>query len=268
MTTITKNQNTNSVEGVKVKSIRERENEEFKNSLPKETLEKFNRLTSKYDNKKTEKEEENEMEIIVNETENVTVEIVNKKYDLYVSELKPYIDENQTLINDIYSKTVRMVFNFINMGNILTQCKDNLSKDDFAKIQKHFDLEERSVYRYIKLVKDERVSNLTIDELTSMLKPSMGKLVKMSKLEDDEFKLVLSGEDTPLLPDGSVDDEKENLFKDVLSDEDYKKLLSFTKIDIIGFFSKRIRELKTDNTDLISIITSNNMYSMEEKVAS
>ena len=205
-----------------------------------------------------------------NNVSDVKLEVVNPKFDIYVSELTPYIDENNLLYEDIYSKTVRMTYNYIQIGNILTKCKNELSKDDCLKIQKHFDLEERTVYRYIKLVSDDKVSKLTIDDLTSMLKPSMGKLVKMSKLNDDDFNLVLSGDDTPLIGNNTNGDvKKENIFKDSIDDKTYFELLKMTKVDIMRYFITVIEELNSENEYLFDIVETNNLYykSEEEKTA-
>jgi len=227
------------------------------------------RLGNKIMKKKNEKAELNSVK-----QDAVQATLVNPKYDGYLKELKPYIDENKTLITEMYSRTVRLTFNYIQMGNILTIAKDNLSKDDFKRLYEYYDLEERTVYRYINLIKDDRVSNLSIAELSIMLKPSMSKLIKMSKLEDDEdFTTVMSGEDTPLLS-LNVDKDKSNPFSTYLSDDTYKNLNKMTKVEIIEFFIDELTkkdnvyaELNNENEYLIDIVHLNNLYDKKDEVA-
>jgi len=209
---------------------------------------------------------------VTQDNEVVQAVVVNPKYDGYLKELKQYVDDSKALLDEIYTRTVRLTFNYIQMGNIFTVAKENLSKDDFKKLSEFYDLDERSVYRYMSLVKDDRVSELSIEQLSKMLNPSMSKLNKMSKLkDDDDFTKVLSGEDTPLLS-LKIDKEKSNPFSEYLNDEDYKKLNKMTKVEIIEYFidelttkNEMYKELSVDHDYLIDIVESNNLYNFEEK---
>ena len=204
----------------------------------------------------------------------VQATLVNPKYQVYLKELKPYIDETKNLMSEIYSRTVRLNYNYIKMGNIFTLSKENLSKDDFKKLYEYYGIEERTVYRYISLVKDDRVSELSIADLSTMLKPSMSKLIKMSKLkDDDDFTTVMTGEDKPLLS-LNVDKDTSNPFSTYLSDDTYKNLNKMTKVEIIEFFIDELTkkdnvyaELNNENEYLIDIVQSNNLYDTKDEVA-
>lgn len=278
MSVIDANTNQNSTEGVEINNqngvteVTENTNDlvsqsDIETQQMRETIRK--KLGSKIMKKDTENTPQtNEKKEAIKST------LVNPKYDLYLNELAPYVEEAKTLIKDLYTKTVRLTYNYIQMGNIFTKCKDELSKDDLLKLQKYFDLDERTVYRYINLVKDDRVSRLTIDELSTMLKPSMSKLIKMSKLEDDEdFTTVLSGEDEPLLS-LNVDKDISNPFSTHLDDDSYKKLIKMTKVEIIEFFVSELtkkenvfNELCIENEHLIDIVQSNNLYDYEKEAS-
>lgn len=268
LATIIKKTNPNSTEGEVVDTTNELISQ---NEIQEQKMKKMiqERLGNKIMKKKNEKAEINSVK-----QEGVQATLVNPKYDGYLKELKPYIDENKTLIKEVYSRTVRLTFNYIQMGNILTIAKDNLSKDDFKRLYEYYDLEKRTVYRYINLVKDNRVSNLSIGELSTMLKPSMNKLIKMSKLKDDEdFTTVMSGEDTPLLS-LNVDKDNSNPFSTYLDDNTYKNLNKMTKVEIIEFFIDELTkkdnvcaELNSENEYLIDIVQSNNLYDTKEEVA-
>lgn len=278
MSVIDANTNQNSTEGVEINNqngvteVTENTNDlvsqsDIETQQMRETIRK--KLGSKIMKKDTENTPQtNEKKEAIKST------LVNPKYDLYLNELAPYVDEAKTLIKDLYTKTVRLTYNYIQMGNIFTKCKDELSKDDLLKLQKYFDLDERTVYRYTNLVKDDRVSRLTIDELSTMLKPSMSKLIKMSKLEDDEdFTTVLSGEDKPLLS-LNVDKDISNPFSTHLDDDSYKKLIKMTKVEIIEFFVSELtkkenvfNELCIENEHLIDIVQSNNLYDYEKEAS-
>lgn len=203
---------------------------------------------------------------------NPKVSIVNDKFEKFKDSITPYIDENKEIMNQMYSKVVRMTYNFIQIGKILTDAKKELSGDDFKKLISQFDIDERMSYRYIRLVKDDRVSELDIEELTSMLKPSMSKLLSMKKLNDTDFHKVLCGDDTPLIGEKKEEEEwvKNNIFSHQIDDKTYYNLLKSTKIEIMKYFVDIIDEMKNDNEeliDMVKVITESKVYQSDKEAA-
>jgi chaperonin cofactor prefoldin len=206
-----------------------------------------------------------------NDSKKETKIIVNSKFDIYFNNLQPYVDENKTLEKEMFSKAVRMTYNYIQIGNILTKAKKDLSKDDFDKLINKFDINIRTVYRYIEIVKDDRIADLTIEQLSVMLNPSVGKLKLMRKLNNDGFNSVLSGDETPLLElSPKKDKNKSNPFKNKIDDETYNKLIKMDKDGIIEYYITIIKEkddlyneLVEDRETLINIVKTNNLYEIE-----
>jgi hypothetical protein len=253
-------------------NLKDRQIQEIKDGLSDEARTKLSKLAKKSHNSQT---TDTETKSVSNDSVEVTVISKNPKYDDFVTQLKPYVDDSKSVMKEIYSKSVRLVYNYIQMGKILTKSKETLSKDDYESLLKHFDIEERTAYRYIKLVKNDNVSKLSIDNMKSMINPSIGKLTKMHSLSDDEFETVLCGNDEPLqVTSNSGDTENVYPLSSQIDNTTYDELKKKTKVDIMKYFLDDIDDLKNqidtankDNKALFELIAVNNISLDDSKVS-
>lgn len=254
MSTTNKNTNPNTTVGEESMTLKQRQTMEFKNGLSDGMRERFDSLVNKSKDKvSTDKESKSKDVSKDNSKEEtttidkslVTVESKNPKFDDFKSQLTPLFKESKQIVDEIYSKSIRLTYNYIQIGNILTKSKKDLSKDDYVKLIGGFDIDVRTAYRYIKLVDNDNVSKLTMDDMQSMIKPSMGKLVKMHSLSDEEFEKVLCGDDEPLLSNGGDTDNVYPL-SDRIDNKTYDKLKKMTKIEIMKYFLDANEKLKSD----------------------
>ncbi len=116
----------------------------------------------------------------------------------YESQLRNYLSIANSDTKTIHSKLINIVFAFIQIGNILKIAKSKLSNDDFTKLKTNLGIEERMAQRYVALVKNKNVAKLTKDDMKNLNKPSMSKLVAMSRFNDEGFEKILNGDDTLL----------------------------------------------------------------------
>lgn len=274
MSTQNTNTNPNTTVGEESMTLKQRQTMEFKNSLSDDMKERFENLVNKSKNdvstdselqiNTVSKDKSIETTTTIDESM-VTVESKNPKFEDFKSQLTPLFEESQKIKDEIYSKSVRLTYNYIQIGNILTKSKKALSTDDYVKLIGNFDIDVRTAYRYIKLVDNDNVSKLTMDDMKSMIKPSMGKLVKMHSLSDEEFESVLCGDDKPLLPNGG---DTNNVYplSDKIDNKTFDNLKKMTKIEIMEYFLDKVVKLESeiqtvnsDNETLFKLIAVNDI---------
>lgn len=139
----------------------------------------------------------------VNDTHNKGLDFEKKSIDNKVDSIKEFYKTGEYLIElKIECKTLGL--NFI----------DTL-------IDKT-DIKEKSSQRYRTLVTDKRISSLIQndngDKLKGINNLGLMKLIKMSKLSDKDFKIVVNGDDTPFNKDNSDDIESDISDTDTESD--------------------------------------------------
>jgi len=119
-------------------------------------------------------------------------------------------------INDTHSKGIEYVKKAIDnrissikefhkSGGHLTELKEEcklLGINFIDTLKEKTDVSEKTSQRYRKLSNDERISKLLEDEDDSRLRGinnvGLMKFIEMSKLSDEDFETVVSGDDTPL----------------------------------------------------------------------
>ncbi len=110
----------------------------------------------------------------------------------------------------------------------------------------------------MRVAKDKRLANLSVEQIMKIDKPSFEKLKQMVRLEDNLLAAVLNGDDTVLVSK-NTSSTLENTYNDILSDEEFQALRSLNKKGTVIFFVEKLRAI-------INVKPSNNIsYEIESE---
>lgn len=190
---------------------------------------------------------------------------VGRKNQLLSNEYENKIRNYLLIANDgiqtIHSKLIDVTYAFIQIGNILKIAKSKLSKDDFTKLKTNLGIEERMAQRYVALVKNKNVAKLTKEDMKNLNKPSMSKLVAMSRFDDEKFELILNGDDT-LLKKAKAQFENPN--PNILTKETYDNFMKEGFQYTINAYAELLEKMMKLEEELSSNVVANNTNNTEK----
>ena len=190
---------------------------------------------------------------------------VGRKNQLLSNEYENKIRNYLLIANDgiqtIHSKLIDVTYAFIQIGNILKIAKSKLSKDDFTKLKTNLGIEERMAQRYVALVKNKNVAKLTKEDMKNLNKPSMSKLVAMSRFDDEKFELILNGDDT-LLKKAKAQFENPN--PNILTKETYDNFMKEGFQYTINAYAELLEKMMKLEEELSSNVVENNTNNTEK----
>ena len=119
------------------------------------------------------------------------------------------------------------------------KCKsEGLNFTDEVKEKINFKL--RSAQYYMRVAKDKRLAKLSVEQIMGIHKPSFEKLKQMVRLDDKLLADVLDGDAAILKPKQSAK-SVENTYNDVLTNDEFQKLIKLNKKDTVVFFIDKLR---------------------------
>lgn len=156
--------------------------------------------------------------------------VVLERVDFYTEKLIGFKESGRDSYITLLEKTAELTYIAIQSGNTLVEAKNELDSEQYDLLCKNYKVSKRTIDRTIELVRDKRVSELTLSELKSIKNISKKKLLVMKDLSDEDFKSVVSGEDDNYkkLVEKNKTDELNNTKSpyDNLTDKEYRKLIS------------------------------------------
>lgn len=108
------------------------------------------------------------------------------------------------------------------------------------EVKDQIDFKIRSAQYYMRVAKDKRLAKLSVEQIMKIDKPSFEKLKQMVKLDDNLLADVLEG-DAGILKPKKATAIVENTYSDVLTNDEFQKLIKLNKKDTVVFFIDKLR---------------------------
>lgn len=164
---------------------------------------------------------------------------------------KKTVEDVQKAIKKAYDAGRKSLFDHVELGKSLVKAKNSL-KDDFYDVINDEIINKKQVQRLIGLVidaesqknftagtkhdlkMDERIAKLDKDSFKDLKDPSMQKLKNIKGMEDKDWKLVMSGDDTPYYKEAPKPDYKAPSTAKSMTEEEYNTYKKRGTKKIIG----------------------------------